>query len=123
MTQEQMNFLMKLAESPIPRNSLQENEKAIKDHFVKQKYVKERYVGDFNASDRIIMVEITQNGLIELENSLYLTRKERRDRVTLVIAVLALILSVLSLSWQIYSWQLTQSQVQEPQSPSSQCSS
>lgn len=123
MTREQIAFLKKLASSPISRNSLREDEKVIKDYLVSQKYAKERYVGDFNESDRIIAVEITQSGLIELENSIFCIRKERRARITLIVAILAFILSVLSLSWQIYSWRLTQPQAQELQSPSSQCPS
>lgn len=38
---------------------------------------------------------------------------ELRGWITTVIAVLAFILSVTSLSWQVYSWQSTESQKQE----------
>lgn len=113
LTKEEIKFLRQLSKGD-PSYPKQE----IKDSFLP--FVREHSDGKVDKYGQFITdgrYVISDEGVRYL---LYYDSERRKHRlselrgwITTVIAVLAFILSVTSLSWQVYSWRLTESQKQE----------
>ena len=116
ITDKQVNILNRLTLSNLLFNDLDEESTRIARFLVSQGCV--GMVTDPNSdTGKKIGFSITEKGKDVLyqfkSEKRYKRRTEVRAWITTVIAVLAFILSVLSLSWQIYSWRLKEAKEQE----------
>lgn len=112
LTKGQYALLKRLSKEPVFYKDIDKETKGIGRFLKEQKFID--YIYDASDTPCDIGWKINEAGKAELAKIDVSNSKEKRSEIrawiTLAIAVLAFILSVLSLSWQIYSWQLTEEQ-------------
>lgn len=112
LTKEEIQFLKLLSkgEPLYPKQEIENKLLPFREHSNGDK----DELGQFIPDGRYVLSDEGKRYLLYYDSA---TRKHRvselRGWITTVIAVLAFILSILSLSWQVYSWQSTESQKQE----------
>ena len=113
LTKEEIQFL-KLLSKGEPLYPKQKIESKLFPFVCEYSNGKQDKYGQFITDGRYVLSDEGKRYLLYYSSA---TRKHRvselRGWITTVIAVLAFILSILSLSWQVYSWQSTESQKQE----------
>ena len=113
LTKEEIHFLKKLSKGEPLYPSLKIERKLFP--FVYEHSNGERdELGQFIPDGRYVLSDEGKRYLLYYDSTRQKYRtSEFRGWTTTVIAILAFILSVMSLSWQVYSWRLQESQRQE----------
>lgn len=113
LTKEEIQFL-KLLSKGEPLYPKQEIESKLLPFICEHSSGAKDEFGQFIPDGRYVLSDEGKRYLIYYDSAMRKHRvSELRGWITTVIAVLAFILSVMSLSWQVYSWRLQESQRQE----------